>query len=163
MMELTEETVNAFIESAPIVVIKGWMKNCPHCVNYDPVFADVATKSQGITFGTIELPPDKSSQFRLKYMKSKPGERSGAPCTFLFEKGEFKRKWHGSMNKEQLVAWINDGTEPELPRKTPQQMTLLELKAMVYDAMAEVEFRQRMVQELNQEISRRQQGAQHAN
>lgn len=153
MLELTEESVKEFIKDGT-VVIKGWMDGCSKCEEFTPVFEKVSKQLAGVKFGSLKISRD-SSEFKRTYMKAKPGEPMGAPCTFIFENGEYKIRQHGKMSEEELVRFIKTLEPIAEKEKTIAELSLIELKALVYDKMAVLELMQKQILELNQEIQKR--------
>lgn len=135
--QLTEESIKEFIKQPGRVVIKGYMEGCGFCTNYAPIFADVASDyadSKEFHFGEILLSRGPS-EFREAYMKPEPGKNLSAPCTFIFENGEYKTRHHGIVTDLQLEGFIKT---LEMPGPF-DGVTDTELKAMVYDAMVIIE------------------------
>lgn len=153
IVELTEETVKDFIKEGT-VVIKGWMDDCSKCVDFAPVFEKVSKQAPGVKFASMKISRD-GSEFKRNYMKGKPNEPMGAPCTFIFENGEYKTRQHGKMTEEELLQFLRTHEPIERRPKSIKDLSTIELKATVYDLMAIIEKSQQQIVEINKEIEAR--------
>ncbi|MDZ4848100.1 MAG: thioredoxin family protein [Pirellulaceae bacterium] len=156
---LTDETFEKWIEANPNSVILGWMEHCSFCDQFKPIFQRVADDpafSNG-SFGSI-LIARSGSVFKRQYMKSNIGEKSGAPCTFLFRDGQYFARHHGLLSIEQLSQFIRDGKiEQEASVKTIQQLSITELKAYWLDQILAIERSQAVIRNVQTELNSRSQ------
>jgi len=151
VVELNEDSIKEFIKSGT-VIIKGWMDNCSYCDDFKPVFEEFASKSQA-SCGSINIPVSGASEFRRTWMKSKPGEPSGAPAIFVFENGELKRKHHGKLSLKELESFVKDGTVPQKRIPTFEEFidsaNLDQLKIAIFDHNRDKEMIMRRLEVLN--------------
>lgn len=110
VIEVTEDSVKECIKTGKVVV-KAWMDDCSYCDEFEPVFQD-ASSLPNVAFCSINIPASGSSEFRRTWMKSSPGEQSGAPAIFVFQDGELKWKHHGKMDLPDLIKFIHIGDKP---------------------------------------------------
>lgn len=156
--ELTEESAKDFIKSKKLIIVKGWMDNCKYCDEYLPIYEEVAKEyfSNNIGFGSLKIPSNGPSEFRRNYMKSKPGEPSGAPCTFVFKDGEFVMKHNGRIDATQLKELFLDNKTPAQAKpKQPSDFSIVELKAAWLDQILMIENCQKNIQEIQAELAKR--------
>lgn len=159
--ELTEDTVLEFIRSGH-VVIKGWMENCMYCEQYSPVFESVASELPNIKFGSL-LIAKQGSAFKRQFMRAEIGQKTGAPCTFIFHDGQYITRKHGFMTADALRAFIAEETKlnvANLPTSSPvsksmQQLSIVELKAVWLDQILGIERAQTTIQAIQSELNTR--------
>lgn len=154
--ELTEDTVKDFIQHGS-VVIRGYLENCSFCEKYEPIFASAAAlpEFQQVRFGSL-LIARSGSEFKRLYMRANIGEKTGAPCTFLFRDGEFVARHHGLISGEQLCQFIREGkVSSEAPTKTIKQLSIIELKAYWLDQILGIERSQAIIQAIQVELNTR--------
>lgn len=136
-MELNEKMIADFIQSRPLAVVKCFADNCPACLNYEPIFNDVATQLTDRAFASIKVAKGVSSDFVNAYMQ--PGEdgvKIGTPMTFVFENGVLKYRYYGMMTAPELINFIDTGLT--IAGEEAKQKRILELDAIVGRAHREM-------------------------
>ncbi len=154
---LTEETFASWIVEHHDGVILGWMENCTYCEQFKPVFQSIADDQalSKYTFGSI-LITRSGSDFKRLYMRANIGEKSGAPCTFLFRDGKYVARQHGLKTIDQLRQFIVTGdSSVESEPKTLQQSSIIELKAYWLDQILAIERSQSIIRAIQTELGSR--------
>lgn len=137
--ELTQDTWKAGLATGR-TVLKVYMNGCPACTDYKPVF-EAASKASDIPQQFAELLiGQEPSEFKREHMKSRPGEPLGAPLTYIFENGKELYRASGLLDEEQLRVFIRSGYVIART-KSLKQLTVLELKASLYDLKEELSAR----------------------
>jgi hypothetical protein len=154
---ISDNTFASWLADNPNAVVLGWMENCTYCEQFKPIFQQVAEDPafDALSFSTI-LIPRSGSEFKRLYMKANLGEKTGAPCTFLFQAGEYLRRHHGLMTVEQLRQFLASGNVTvSNPHKTLQELTNVELKASWLDQILSVERAQAIIRAIQTELDSR--------
>lgn len=136
--ELTQDNWKEFIKDGK-VIIDVWRPSCSWCDKYEPVFEAASKEHPSIKFGKI-LIQDEPSEFKRTYMKARPGEALMSPMTLVFKDGALVGQGSGYLEAPQLKQLIETGKvdKPEPVRINLKQMSLVELKAAVYDFEKEI-------------------------
>jgi thiol-disulfide isomerase/thioredoxin len=154
---LSDANFAPWLAANPNAVVLGWMENCTYCDQFKPIFQLVAEEPafSELAFSTIMI-PRSGSEFKRLYMKANLGEKTGAPCTFLFSNGEFLRRHHGLLTVEQLRQFLTSGKVNAVSQtKTLQQLSIVELKASWLDQILTVERAQAVIRAIQTELDLR--------
>lgn len=127
-MEMNEKDLLKLINSGASMVVDVWGDNCPFCVQFAPIFDEVAKEFPEIKFVKFNL-PKVGSEFKKKYMTLQVGKGNGVPAIFVFEKKQMKYRHHGKIEAEQLRAFVKDGIDPNIGKKDQAKKELVLLLA----------------------------------
>jgi thioredoxin-like negative regulator of GroEL len=92
---LTDATFERALR-APAAVVDFWSPTCPHCVNYKPVFEDVAsTYGDRVLVAAVNVndAPESSDAYNIQPM----------PATVFLVNGREVLRVEGEMSKEELA------------------------------------------------------------
>jgi thioredoxin 1 len=97
MEDLNDSTFEDFL-SAPALVVDFWSPSCLPCLRYKPIFMDVASLVQNVTFATVNA--DESPNTMAKY------NIESIPATLFFVNGQLVKQTSGPMTNSDLTAAI---------------------------------------------------------
>jgi thioredoxin-like negative regulator of GroEL len=156
-MPLTEATFASWIAEHPNCVILGWMENCSFCEQFKPIFELLANDPafSNWSFASIQI-ARSGSEFKRLYMRANIGEKTGAPCVFVFRDGQYVTRHHGAMSFEALQSLILTGNVGNLPEsKSLQHSSIIELKAFWLDHILAIERSQSTIRAIQTELDSR--------
>ncbi|XP_060583219.1 protein disulfide-isomerase A5-like [Ruditapes philippinarum] len=88
---------------------------CGFCKRLKPDFAAAATELKGqVIMAGIDVDKPQQMALRAQY------NITGFPTLYYFEGGKLKYKYGGENNKEGLVKWLKNPSEPEEPKPETQ-------------------------------------------
>jgi thiol-disulfide isomerase/thioredoxin len=133
MQEIKEKELLDLIKSGNKIAVKMWMDNCPYCDEYAPIFKAVSEKVGGFKYVSFNMPPvsDSGAEFKRNYMKPKAGEKMGAPCTYVFEGGQMKKRKFGKMSEAELEAFLTETPEIKFQKLQNERLNLLAQKGEI--------------------------------
>lgn len=141
MILLTEETAIEFVKGNAIV--KAFMDDCSHCIEYEPIFAAAEERFPEYKFGAINI-PKKGSPFKNTHLP----DANKAPATLLFKDGVLVRKQYGKMSAEELAGFILEGKLPENEKRQQLYKLFAEKGELTYN----IEQFSMKLNEINQKI-----------
>lgn len=111
---LTDDTF-AQVKSAPKAIVDFWSPGCPYCVEFKPVFEEIAAQSNnGVAMYTMNIDENQKvfAGFNAKYL----------PTVIFFQNGKEVHREEGSMDKASFVAAVGQAFgSAGLPAVTPGQ------------------------------------------
>lgn len=145
-MELNDKTFADFIKSRPLAVVESYAENCPACLNYEPIFAEVEAATSDYAFASIKVAKGDQSDFVAAYMqKGDDGVNIGTPMTFVFENGALKYRYYGMMTAPELTNFIATGST--ITGEEAKAKRIEELDAIVGRAQREMGAKIKQAQE----------------
>lgn len=112
--ELTDENFDMAM-NAPAAAIDFWSETCAPCMQYKPIFEDVATQApEGVLMATMNAEYAKQTMERYGV--------DALPTTLYLVNGREVNRTQGKQTKEQLLALISQITPGKAARPQDQVM-----------------------------------------
>lgn len=96
---LTDATF-AQVLSAPMAIVDFWSPSCPYCVQYKPVFEDVASQVGDkilMVTANVNDAPEAAGKNNI----------GGIPATIFYANGKEVTRSEGNMSRDELLAQVN--------------------------------------------------------
>ena len=101
VINVTTATLDKYLQDDLPVVVDFWAPRCGPCVNFAPVYEDVADERSGkVRFLKVntEAEPELSARFRIRSI----------PTIMLFKQGQLVDMLNGAMPKAPFNEWLDE-------------------------------------------------------